>query len=283
MLAKKLPDIYSFNDFRSYLTEAGRYLSVKSRNVMSESEWAKQLGYRSRRTVGMVLEGKRAPSHELLERLSKRLGHDERAHRYLQILARIERSRGNEEEEKSLHFKLHALRPMALPREVLPASKIRYLSHWYHFAIKQMIRGSEFNPDPIVIARRLGNKVTAFQVKRSLQQMETLGVIEKISDAKGYRVSVDSVTTTEDVPTDAIRLHHHEQLIQAKEALYEKTVAEREFYSLTLGFDPAQMLEAKRFIRTFMDEFDRRFCAPNANEVHQCNIQFFPHTDGGKK
>lgn len=80
--------IFEFDDPIQYLEKAKLQRSGNESNPkrLSAAQWARRLGYRSRRSMGMVLSRKRLPSDDMLERISEYLNHSIQEHRYLQLL-----------------------------------------------------------------------------------------------------------------------------------------------------------------------------------------------------
>lgn len=275
---RNLPSPLHFKDFASYFQAVSQAVAPTGKRRMPDSEWATRLGYGSRRTVGMIRDGRRVPSGEFIERLGRYLGQNTTEQKYLSLLAKLAKRITDLEREK-IDRELDQLRAKQISRKVLAESEINYIAHWYNLAIKQLVSLPGFTPDPELISRRLRGKVDAKSVQRALDQMVRLGILEKTEGPEGYKVAADRVTTTADIPVAAIRMHHLEQINRAREALTEVSIDKREFYSLTLTMDPARILEAKGVIRKFMDEFDQRFGTSDGKEVYQVCLQCFPHTE----
>lgn len=277
LMDKNIPSPLSFADFPSFFRAVSTVVAPKGKPRLPDADWAKKLGYGSRRTVGMIREGRRVPSGQFLERLGRFLGQTDAEKKYLTLLSRLNKKIAVEE-KMQVSQELEQLRSSGVSRTVLQESQVNHVAHWYNLAIKQLVSQPGFNPNPHWIYKRLKGKVALKAIEKSLHQMVRLGILEKIDGPTGYRVIKKSITTTADLPTAAIRLHHLEQLQRAREAIMEVPVQLREIYSLTLSFDPARILEAKGVIRKFMDEFDQRFSSPAGKQVYQVGMQFFPHT-----
>lgn len=97
--------IHEFEEPLEYLREVRAVISSdgKKQRPLSAEQWARRLGYRSRRTIGMVLSGRRLPSADMLERISQYLNHSILEHRYLQLLFQRKKSAltAKEREHKS--------------------------------------------------------------------------------------------------------------------------------------------------------------------------------------
>jgi uncharacterized protein (TIGR02147 family) len=143
-----------FKDFASYFQAVSQAVAPTGKRRMPDSEWATRLGYGSRRTVGMIRDGRRVPSGEFIERLSRYLGQNTTEQKYLSLLAKLAKRITDLEREK-IDRELDQLRAKQISRKVLAEPEINYIAHWYNLAIKQLVSLPGFNPDPEVISRGL--------------------------------------------------------------------------------------------------------------------------------
>ena len=67
-------------------------------------------------------------------------------------------------------------------------------------------------------------------------------------------------------------------LARAIESIDEDDFENREITSVTLRFDPDQIVAAKNAIRQFRDNFHKQFESIRSEHVYQVNLQFFEHT-----
>lgn len=81
--------VFEFHHFSVYLE------ALCQENRWSAKRLAQKLGYRSDRTVGMVISQKRSPSRKFIEKLSTLLSLDISEQRYLALLGMQARSRGD--------------------------------------------------------------------------------------------------------------------------------------------------------------------------------------------
>lgn len=269
-----------FESFLPLLESVNAWSSPGKRLTAGYRALSRKLGYRSERTVGMIRNGRRAPSTEFAQRLGKILGVTPNEQRYLDLLAKAEKRHATPQDRAATLQSLHDLRRRVSPKLVLAERDVNLIAHWYALPIKQMLAEEDFLATPEAISHRLRGKVAPKDIERAIAQMERIGVIAPTGTPHKYRVVKEKITTTRDVPVAAIRLHHAEQMAQAREALREIPVGKREFASLTLKLDPARLAEAKGMIRQFIEDFDERFSTVNSREIYQVSIQCFPHTQG---
>lgn len=161
----------------------------------------------------------------------------------------------------------------------LTEQKIELLSSWEHFAILNLFRLKNFKSEPSWIAERLGLPIDRVEV--SLQILTQLGFIKR----KGLSMvrSAPSLTTSVDLPSQALVKAHLSDLKKAMDVLQSTPPEVRDFSSMTMAMDPARMTEAKKFIQKFRQKFSLMVEDGEASEVYGLNIQFFPLTNTSAK
>lgn len=271
-------NIFDFRSYREFLHSSALQSSLEKSGKKSLGQIARKLGYRSPRSVGMILKGQRIPSMQMAHALGKQLGLDERQQKYFELLILEESRRKNGKSTEKVQRDLASFHPEKEKKEILSDGAFSYVSEWYHLVIKQLISRPDFKLDLRVIRQRLRKKVSADQIRFALKNLLKLGMIERDSVSGQLKVLKQNVTTPNDIPSEAIRSHHRQMMGQALQALTEQAVTEREFNSATFQINPKRIEEAKRLIREFRSRLEAHMEDPDASEVYQLNIQFFAHT-----
>jgi uncharacterized protein (TIGR02147 family) len=273
--------VFEFDDFRNYLIHVRDHYPGMRKPITLE-RWAKKLNYRSPRSIAMVLKGQRLPSEDLILAFTVDLAHSENERRYFELLVRKEKYRGNV--PKAIVDELHKLNPKLLKRKAMDSEIFSYVSGWQHLVILQLFSAPDFQDDPAWIVKRLGNCLTPEDVAITLNLLEKLKLIERDASSGKLRISsLDPLITMEDIPSTAVRKHHMEQMEQAKHALQNQPMNEREFTSVTMRVNRKKLPEMKKAIREFRDKFDKDFFEDQSNDVCQFNVQLFFHTVEDKK
>jgi uncharacterized protein (TIGR02147 family) len=105
-----------------------------------------------------------------------------------------------------------------------------------------------------------------------------LGLVERVG--RGFEQATAPLTTTNDIPSEAVRRHHRQNLERATHALEHEPVERREVTSTTFAFAPENLPAAKAAIR----EAKRKLVAlmengrGDKNEVYTLSMQLFPQT-----
>ncbi len=153
------------------------------------------------------------------------------------------------------------------------------IADWQHFAVLELMQTKGFRGDPTWIARRLG--LTKFEVTQTLARLEELGYIAR--EDSGIRLIKSDVTTTKDVPSEAIRKFNRQILDKAKTAITMQSVLERDVSTLTVGIRKRDLPKYKELIKNFRREFNAIATATPSSardEVYVLSAQFFKLTEG---
>ncbi len=147
--------------------------------------------------------------------------------------------------------------------------------HWHYFALLNLIETKNSSTDAGVLAKRLG--LTKAVVGKALKDLERYNLIVKQGDK--YVRAVESVITTEGIPSHYIKSLHAENLKRAERSLFEDDINHREMMSLTFAINKDQykkiLKENKkhrdRVIKITLEEGDK-------DEVYTFSMQLFPQT-----
>lgn len=158
--------------------------------------------------------------------------------------------------------------------KILSLETFRLIAEWQHFAIMALTQVKGFRADAFWIADRL--KISPPQTKSSIERLMGLNLLKQ--EGKKLVVADTSMQTTIDIPDGAIQESHRQQLHKAQEALGEIEVSLREFTSLTLNMNLADLNVAKNKIREFVDDFEKSMEKKPSDQVFQLNVQLYPLT-----
>jgi uncharacterized protein (TIGR02147 family) len=179
--------------------------------------------------------------------------------------------------KKSKHWSSEMERVNEVQYHQLDEDKFELVSSWHHYAIRSLITTRDFKNSPTWIARRLG--ITKSEVKEALERMCRLGLVEK---RQGELVASGGLTTTQDVPSAALRAFHESALELGAVALHKVPVDKRDITSITIAIDPSKLSRAKKIIRGFRRKLTEVLEEGNPTEVYQLNVQLIPLTVRGR-
>lgn len=275
-------DVFEYTDYRIFLRDYYTEKKNKDRGY-SYRVFANKAKLASPNYLKLVIDGSRRITTNNLPQFLRGLGLKGSEELYFKNLVLFQ-------EAKDQESKIHHERELGRLRDrrvrvtqQITEDRNEFLSSWHHMAIREMVELKDFRADPDWIARRLGNKTTAAQVKDSLELQKRLGFIVE----KEGRLVMDEplITTVDEVHDDVIRGLHRQFIQRGVEALDEISLLEREVRALTIALPKERVVEFKTAIKRFIEEMNRRFTRDEAkDEVYQLNVNFFPFTkDSGKR
>ncbi len=160
---------------------------------------------------------------------------------------------------------------LPVKRVRLEEDKFRSIADWYPMAILALTRLKDAKADPRWIARKL--QITVEQASSALSRLERLGLVE--TSPKFRQVSPPFEVSSE-VPSGAIRQYHTQGLQKAMEKLETTPVEKREFQSVILKLQKADLKILKKMIDRFVDQASNAVGESNGQDLYGLNIQLFP-------
>lgn len=230
--------------------------------------FARDLGVSAPR-LSHVLNGKHGLSRAAALQISERLGLNKEEQEYFCDLVDSQHARGNFKRMVA-EKRLKGRKPQYQGLEV---ETFKIISDWYHFALLELTLTTSFKSEPSWIAKALG--ISVHEARLAIERLKKVEALEERSDGS-LRATGAFIANASGVPSEAIRKFYRQFLEKATQSLTFQTVDEREFASLTLAVDDADIPRAKEFIRKLRDEFDAKFSKGKAkNQVYGLGIQLF--------
>lgn len=195
-----------------------------------------------------------------------------------QAIKIIQKLNLTEQESLELLSDIHPELKNALNRKMevqeLTTDEFSLISNWVHFAILSLsyLKGNKASCQ--WISKKLN--IPESDVEPAFRRLEKLGLVE-IRGTQFVQTS-KPLTTTTDIPSDAIKMHHKQNLEKALSKLDSVDVLEREFSSITLPINFADMKKAKEMINEFKKKLYKELKCDDPTDVYTLSLQFFPLT-----
>lgn len=270
----QMPELFEYDDYRKYLCDW--YAASKLRlRAFSFRYFSRQAGFQSPNFLKLVMEGKRNLSAESIDRFVRVLKLDRSRTTYFRNLVLMNQATGFE--EKSFYAEqLLGMRPKG-PRKILAQAQYAYLSNWYNVPIREMVALKDFREDPEWIAERIIAPIKASEIKKSLEDLQTLGLLRRNED--GRLVQADGQVGFGDELLRGPTLRYHRSMLERAVESIDRPNAEREISGITLPLTRANAVKMRALIQKFRKElFDLAADEKEADVVYQTNFQFFPLT-----
>jgi uncharacterized protein (TIGR02147 family) len=158
--------------------------------------------------------------------------------------------------------------------------EVSLLENWIHFAILELLKTKDFNPDSKWIALRFG--VHKKEVEDALARLARCGFI-KVNTDYSIKLLKPNITWIESLASTEARREMQRQLLRKSlEALDEISFRDREHTSLTVAISRERLPDFKKRLNEVCLELDT-YLQPLPNqekgdEVYQITLSLFPLT-----
>jgi uncharacterized protein (TIGR02147 family) len=152
------------------------------------------------------------------------------------------------------------------------------ISNWLHYAILSLLELKLDNPNDVASPTWLANKlrVSESQAQESFKRLLDIGLIHKTEDGK-WKQTGKSIKVENEISTNSTKSFHKGLLNKAIESLVNDPIKIRDFSSMTLATDPANISYAVDRIRQFRRELTAELEARGeATAVYNLTIQLYP-------
>jgi len=244
---------HSSADYRTILQQ--EYLARKERNKSySLRAYSKQLGI-SKTALVEVMAQKRNLSSKNALKVAERLGL-------------------SPDVTKRMLTDIRGLRSPNLDStyQTLDEDSFNVISEWYHYAILNLAKLKRHKADPYWVGRRLG--ITSLEARSAILRLERMGFLE-IRNNKLHR-KVSSLSTTEAIPSAALRKCHKQNLFLAISSIERDGVDDRYNTSITMAIDSSRLIAARKLFLRFRDRMCAFLESENPDSVYTLGVQLFP-------
>lgn len=158
--------------------------------------------------------------------------------------------------------------------ELMMEDQFKLISDWYYMAILNLAKIKSNKASEQWVSERLG--IETYQAQDALHRLQRLGLL-KIDKNKLVR-TVKPITTTQDLPSSAIKKHHTQNLHRAEIALHEVDIHLREFGSVVVPTNIKNISKVKDLLLKTRKKAALLLEDQDATEVYTLSFQLFPLT-----
>lgn len=274
--------VMEYNNFRLFMRDF--YSERKDRSGFTWRNFAKAAGYSSPVFLKLVCDGKANLSEVGIERVAQAMGLVGIDLQYFRLLVVFNQSKDSTEKKKIYK----EMRTLASDNSVklVGEEEYDYYETWRNPVIRELAPKMK-GATPAKMAEQFEFGVNTADVKKSLAQLQDLGLLKKDKDGNFVQESRSITTGSLDVTSLAIRDMHRQMGNLAVKALDEVPVNERDISGMTLGVSEIAYQKIVQEIADFRRRIGAIVMEDSGNErVYRMNVQLFPLTkdfiDGGK-
>lgn len=271
---KQTIDVFKHTDYRTFLW-AHHEDKKKRQTNWTLGRWAQMLGISSTSVLTNILNGKRNPGDKISGQFIKYFNFSEKEREYFLDLIELHKFTHKPRLTQLLIDKLGQSHPKG-QFTLLNDQQFRIIARPYYYAIREIVNVKGFQENTDWIVKNLHIKVTKSQVETAIKDLLDLGLLKRDSQGRLLYTN-EAVTTTHDMPNEALRRFHEEMLDLAKNSIREIPVLERDIASMTIAFDSQRLQECKEFLNDCRQKFMKKFeTQTDADQVMHLEIALIP-------
>jgi uncharacterized protein (TIGR02147 family) len=265
--------VFEYDNYRDYLRDF--YVFAKAQNKkFSYRYFARVAGIGSPSFLKHVIDGERNLTEPVIQKFVHALKLTKQEADFFASLVLLNQAKSNEEKE------LYAQELLGNKRftkfHLLSAAQLSYYESWYHVAIREMVTIKGFKEDPEWIASRIQPAITAFEAKKALTTLKTIGLLKY--DESGRLVQTETlISTGNEVMSAFVARFHKEMIKQGSDAIERFPKPKREISAATFAVSEETFKVIKEKIQKFRKEIQELASNdPHHDFVCQLNVQLFP-------
>ncbi|MCT4642078.1 MAG: TIGR02147 family protein [Bacteriovoracaceae bacterium] len=268
-------NVFNYSDYREFLL--GHYESEKNRwSSFSYNVWAKKLDLKNNTSIIKVIKGQRNAGPEMIKKLNSYFSFNAKEQEYFEGLVRLSQIKDDDKLKVMLMMDLQKLNHKN-KQILIDEKEFSTISNVWSFAYRQLARAGHLTDDFEKLQKVFIQKLPIRKLRKLMNNLLELNLLEK--NDNGYTCLSNSINTSDDVASEALKRFHEEALDIAKNAIRDVNPKDREISGLTFSFCEKDIDEAKEMIRDFQDKFVAHFGGKtDATHIYQLQNQFFPLT-----
>ncbi|SMF00316.1 TIGR02147 family protein [Pseudobacteriovorax antillogorgiicola] len=263
----------SFLDYKVFLSSL--FSTMKGLDTgYSYYQFAEDMGFARTNIMYQYMAGQRKMSSKAAEQISKHLQLKGSEKKYFQLLAEYCNTSSTRKRD-DLFKALLEIKQSKL-EDTYDKDILTYLSEWYHPVIRELI-GLESTPNkPADLADMIQPRVRPEQVKKSIDLLKRIGLVEE--DETGMLTQTSkNIATGHRIRGMAIKSYHQAMIERAKDSLSTVKGSERNISAMTIAIDEKNY----ELVRSLIHEFNEKVFSlsqdiESQDRIYQFNVQFFP-------
>lgn len=217
-----------------------------------------------------VLGGKRNLSEEKARLILQKINWGAKKKRLFLNLVRLE-STDNAEVRAQLLNEIMSQKNCATYFHNVEIDQFAIIADSYHFAILELTETADFLPSAEWIARKLNLTIEA--VELALERLLRVGLLKM--ERRKLKKSWGNYTAGREIPAEAIKKFHAQNLEKAKLALQQQQLSSRDFSGITMAINPKMIPKAKKKMAKYRRELMKILETGTRTSVYQLSFQLF--------
>ncbi|MGZ3768686.1 MAG: TIGR02147 family protein [Bdellovibrio sp.] len=276
-----MKSVFEYDDYRKYLADF--YQHAKSENKeFSFRFFSRVSGFKSSNFLYLVMNGKSNISAKSADKIAKAMKMNSEERNFFRNLVAFNQAKNTQQKQKYSELLMQSKSYEVL--HPLSQAQYRYFERWFYSVIRGLIGLPGSKDDPGWMANQLQPKISKDQAKEAIEELLSLGLIQRDSKNRKLKQSNPNVTSTNSFTSSSLAQFHKAMADLAIESIDRFPRERRELNSLTVGISSDSFLKIKeltqKYIMDIVEIVDRE---QEPDKLYQLNIHLFPVADPLKK
>jgi uncharacterized protein (TIGR02147 family) len=270
-----LKSVFDYTDYRKFLREYYAWAKANQRGFSHRAFMAKT-GMSGPNYFKRVMDGVHDLTDNSIPKFVTALDLTDSEAEYFRHLVYFNQADTLEEKDRCFNVLMELKTPHR--HTVLEKAQYDYYKDWYNIAIREMLSFFPYKDNPKEMGKRLAPPVQPKKVKKAIELLEALGLVEKGADGS-HKASSQFILSNPEVQSLLIPKFHQAMTRLAEEAITRFPKDERYFSSSTVSLSDRTYKEIIEVIRATRKEVLRKVGEDQEPErVYHLNMQLFPLT-----
>jgi uncharacterized protein (TIGR02147 family) len=275
-----LKSVFHYTDYRKYLREYYDWAKANQKGFSHRAFMAKT-GMSGPNYFKRVMDGVHDLTDNSIPKFAAALELTPPEAQYFRHLVYFNQAETLEDKDRWFGVLMDLKAPHT--HSVLEKAQYDYYKDWYNIALREMLSFLPYKDNAAELAKRLAPAVPPKKVKKAMELLAELGLVEKKEDGS-WQASSTFIHTGPDVQSLLIPKFHQSMTRLAEEAITRFPKEERYFSSSTVSLSEKTYHEIIELIRGTRKEVLRKVGEdPGPDRVYHLNMQLFPLTAGKPK
>lgn len=267
--------VFEYTDYRQYLGEYYAWAKEHTRGFSHRSFMAKT-GMSGPNYFKRVMEGVHDLTEKSIPKFCTALGLAETEANYFKHLVFFNQAKTLAEKDASFQVLMDLKTPHR--QVVLEKAQYDYYQDWYNVAIRETLAFFEYKDNPQELGKLLAPPVQPKRVKKAIELLKTLGLVEKTTEG-ALKPTSQFVLGNPEVQSLLIPKFHQTMARLAEEAITRFPKSERNFSSSTVSMSAHTYQAVTEIIQNTRKEILRKVGEDiEPDRVYHLNMQLFPLT-----
>ncbi len=279
-MSTALKSIFNYTDYRQYLREYYAWAKTNQRGFSHRAFMAKT-GMSGPNYFKRVMDGVHDLTDNSIPKFIAALDLTDSEANYFKHLVYFNQAKTLEEKDRCFRVLMDLRSPHQ--HYVLEKAQYDYYKDWYNIAIREMLSFFPYKDNPKEMGKRLSPAVQPKRVKKAIELLEALGLVEKAADGT-VKASSQFIVANPEIQSLLIPKFHQTMARLAEEAITRFPKEERHFSSSTVSISERTYKEITEVINATRKEVLRKVGEDQEpGRVYHLNMQLFPLTTATSK